>query len=122
MKTVRLYNVTRSKVLCENCRVANNIFTRVRGLLGRSTLDNNEGLLIVPCPSIHMFGMKMSLDVVFLNKENIVTDFVENIAPGKYYLAQNHFGKAHSALEVAPGTIEATSTQRGDEIRLEPIS
>lgn len=122
MKKVRLYNVTRSTILCENARLANNIFTRVRGLLGRSTLDSGEGLLIVPCPSIHMFGMKMSLDVVFLSKENIVTDFVENIAPGKYYLAQNHFGKAHSALEIAPGIIAATSTQRGDEIRLEPIS
>lgn len=120
MKKVRLYNVTRSKVLCENCRIADNIFTRVRGLLGRSTLDSGEGLLIVPCPSIHMFGMKMSLDVVFLTKENIVTDFVENIAPGQYYVAQNQFGKAHSALEIAPGIIAATSTRRGDEIRLEP--
>ena len=120
MKKVRLYNVTRSKVLCENCRIADNIFTRVRGLLGRSTLHQDEGLLIVPCPSIHMFGMKMSLDVVFLTKENIVTDFVENIAPGQYYVAQNQFGKAHSALEIAPGIIAATSTRRGDEIRLEP--
>ena len=122
MKIVRLYNVTRSTILCENCGIAGNIFTRVRGLLGRSTLPAGEGLLIVPCPSIHMFGMKFSLDVVFLTRENIVTDFAENIAPGKYYLAQNKFGKPHSALEIAPGTIAAASTQRGDEIRLEPIS
>ena len=119
MKTVRLFNATREIILCENCGVANNIFTRVRGLLGRSTLPPGEGLLIIPCPSIHMFGMKISLDVIFLTSENIVTDFVENIAPGKFYVAQNHFGKAYSAVEIVPGTIAKTDTQRGDEIRLE---
>jgi len=121
MKTVRILNVTRQVDLCEKCGIANNLFTRVRGLLGRSTLPKGEGLLIVPCPSIHMFGMKFSLDVIFLNQENIVTDFVEDIGPGKFYLAQNHFGKAHSALEVSSGIIAKTGTQRGDEIRLEPI-
>ena len=119
MKSVRLFNITRQADLCANCRVADNIFTRVRGLLGRSTLEPDEGLLIVPCPSIHMFGMKFALDVIFLNSENIVTDFVENIAPGKFYLAQDHFGKAHAAVEVAPGIVEKTSLQRGDEIRIE---
>ena len=122
MKTVRIFNATRQILLCENCGVADSLFTRVRGLLGRSTLPAEEGLLIVPCPSIHMFGMKFFLDVVFLSSQNIVTDFVENIAPGKFYLAQNHFGKAHSALEIIPGKIAQTNTQRGDEIRLEPRS
>jgi len=122
MKKVRIFNITRETILCENCGVANNIWTRVRGLLGRSTLNVSEGLLITPCPSIHMFGMKFALDVIFLSPENIVTDFVENIAPGKFYIAQNHFGKAHSAIEIIPGTIAKTETQRGDEIRVETIS
>ena len=122
MKTVRIFNVTRDIDLCEKCGVASNIFTRVRGLLGRSTLQAGEGLLIIPCPSIHMFGMKFALDVIFLSPENIVTDYVENIAPGKFYLAQNHFGKAHSALEIIPGMIAETGTRRGDEIRIAPCT
>ena len=124
MKIVRVVNQSRpgvlQGVLCENCGVADNIFTRVRGLLGRKTLAQGEGLLIIPCPSIHMFGMKIALDVIFLSRENIVTDFVENIAPGKYYVAQNHFGKAHAALEVAPGVIAQTKVQRGDKIEIVP--
>ena len=122
MKTVRVLNTTREGVLCENCKVASNIFTRVRGLLGRTSLEENEGLLIVPCPSIHMFGMKFSLDVIFLSRENAVTDFVENIAPGKYYVAKPEHGKAHSALEVPVGTIARTSTQRGDVLHFEDIN
>ena len=122
MKIVRVFNVTRSAIICERCGVADNIFTRVRGLLGKSTLPENEGLLLVPCPSIHMFGMKFSLDVLFLTRENVVTDFVENIAPGKYYVAKAQHGKAHSALEIPVGTIARTSTQRGDQLLIETIA
>ena len=120
MKFVRVSNLTRQAVVCERCGIANNIFTRIRGLLGRKSLASHEGLLIVPCPSIHMFGMKFPLDVVFLTQENIVTDYVENIAPGKLYVAQNNFGKAYSALEISPGTIAGSGLQRGDELRIEP--
>ena len=63
-----------------------------------------------------MFGMKFALDVIFISRENIVTDFVENIIPGKAYVAKKEIGKAHAALEVVPGTIAATGTQRGDKI------
>lgn len=122
MKNVRLINETRDKILCERCGIADTLFTRVRGLLGRKALADGEGLLIVPCPSVHMFGMKFALDVIFLSREHVVTDFVENILPGKLYVARRHFGKAHAALEVAPGTIAATATRRGDEIRLEPLA
>lgn len=122
MKIVRVFNVTRSAIICEHCGVADNIFTRVRGLLGKSTLPEDEGLLISPCPSIHMFGMKFSLDVLFLTRENVVTDFVENIAPGKYYVAKTQHGKAHSALELPVGTIARTSTHRGDQLLIETIS
>jgi uncharacterized membrane protein (UPF0127 family) len=116
MKIVRVFNATREKILCEKCAIAANPFTRIRGLLGRSSLEENEGLLIVPCSSIHMFGVKFALDVIFISRENIVVDFVENIAPGKMYVAKKEIGKAHIALEIAPGIIAATSTQRGDKI------
>lgn len=119
MKYVRIINKTREIVLCERCGIASNPFTRIRGLLGRASLEVGEGLLIKPCPSIHMWGMKFSLDVVFLDEKNRVTDFVENIAPGKYYVAKPQCGKARSALEVSPGVIAASDTQRGDEIDIE---
>jgi len=120
MKTVRLRNETRGAILCENCGVANNIVTRIRGLLGRKSLPVGEGLLIVPCPSIHMFGMKFAIDAVFLTREQVVTDFIENIAPGKLYVAKNHHGKPHSAVELPVGTIASCGVQRGDQLTTEP--
>jgi uncharacterized membrane protein (UPF0127 family) len=120
MKTISIHNTTRGQMLCKNCSVADNPLTRMKGLLGRETLNVDEGLLIVPCSSIHMFGMKFPLDVIFLTRENVVTDFVENIAPGKIYTAKRHHGKAHSALEVAAGTVAQKGLQRGDQLEIHP--
>lgn len=135
MKEVRLINQTQSKVLCARCAVADNLLTRVRGLLGRSGLDEDEGLLITPCPSIHMFGMKFSIDVVFLSKENVVVDWVENIGPGKLYVAQTppledagqdakgwkRTYAPHTAVELPTGHIAIHALQRFDRIVCEPI-
>jgi len=123
MKTVRVVNRTRQSVLAEQCEVADNLWTRVRGLLGRSGLAQNSGLLIVPCPSIHMFGMKFALDAVFIDRENVVVDFVESLAPGKMFVARplpdgEEKRKAHAAIELPTGTIARTQTQRGDTLEL----
>jgi uncharacterized protein len=121
MKVVCITNATREKVLCRQCSVADNLFTRVRGLLGRNGLEEDEGLLINPCPSIHMFGMKFSLDVIFVTADNVVTDLVENIAPGKAYVAKAHHGKARAAIELPVGAIACSGTQIGDELTFEDI-
>jgi uncharacterized membrane protein (UPF0127 family) len=115
-------NQTRQRVLSEQCTVAKSLVTRIRGLLGRTGLEDGEGLFIDPCPSIHMFGMKFPLDVVFVTKENVVTDFVESIAPGKAYVAKANSGKARAALELPVGTIRDTSTQVGDVLLFEELS
>ena len=120
MKTTRIIRDNDNAAICKRCQIADNILTRVRGLLGRTHLGEDEGLLIVPCPSIHMFGMKFSLDVVFLSKENVVVDFVENIAPGKAYVAKKTHGKAHSALELSVGTIARHKVEIGQTLRKEP--
>ena len=117
MKTTRIVRANDNALISERCQIADNILTRVRGLLGRDGLAEDEGLLIVPCPSIHMFGMKFSLDVVFISKENVVVDFVENIAPGKHYVAKKTHGKAHSALELSVGTIARHNIEIGQTLR-----
>lgn len=119
MKYVRLSNGTRNTVICDRCAIADNMFTRGRGLLGKSSLPAGEGILLIPGTSIHMFGMKFALDVIFLTKENVVTDFVENIAPGKFYVAKANSGKPHAAVELPVGVIAQTGTQIGDQLTIE---
>ncbi len=118
MKNACIYNLTRQNVACDKCQIADNLITRMRGLSGRKSLGEDEGLLIVPCPSIHMFGMKFSLDVVFVTKEMIVTDIRENIAPRQIYVAKDNAGKPYSALEMPIGSVARCGVQIGDVLEI----
>lgn len=121
MKNACIYNVTRQNVVCENCQIADGLWTRMRGLSGRKSLGDDEGLLIIPCPSIHMFGMNFSLDVIFVTRENVVTDIRENIAPRQIYVAKPNAGKAHSALEMAVGSVARCGVQIGDKLEVREV-
>lgn len=121
MKIKRVVNENLGVVVCERCAIADSMWTRGRGLLGRKSLPENEGIFLSPGNSIHMFGMKFSIDVVFLTRDFLVADMIENIAPGKAYVAKAHGGKPHAALEITAGQIAKCGVKIGDQLRLEDI-
>ena len=57
---------------------------RARGLLGRPPLKSGQGLLISPCRSIHTFGMRYPIDVVFLDATGTVSKVVPNLQPARF--------------------------------------
>jgi uncharacterized membrane protein (UPF0127 family) len=116
MKVVQVVNETRDTIVCPKCSIADGFLTRVRGLMWRADLPADEGLWIIPCPSIHMFNMKFAIDAIFLTADGTVTDIVEGIKPGKTYVAKANQGNAHSTVEVAVGTVGRSGTQIGDKL------
>ena len=48
---------------------------RTKGLLGRAGMADDEGLWI-PTSSIHMFGMRFAIDVVYADREGRVLKLV----------------------------------------------
>lgn len=65
------------------CRLANSFFSRLKGLMGQPPPEQGKGLLIRPCNSIHMFFMRFSIDVVFLDREFNIVRLVRNLDPGR---------------------------------------
>lgn len=121
MKTVRIINQTRGTILAENCEIASSYWERTRGLMMRPELPQGHGLLIKNTPSIHMFNMKFAIDAVFITSENIVTDIRENLGRRQMYLAKNRAGKPHDVIELPVGTVARTSTQVGDQLKVEEM-
>jgi len=52
---------------------------RLKGLL--YTEPNDSVLLIVPCRSIHTFGMKYAIDVAFINQAGLVVRSIRDVFP-----------------------------------------
>ena len=68
-------------VLCARCAVAERPWSRMRGLLGRSSLAPGEGLLLRPAGSIHMAFMRFAIDAVFCDRDLVVVDVVPSLKP-----------------------------------------
>ena len=68
-------------VVCERCWLATSPFTRMRGLLGRASLAQDEGMLFRPAGSIHMFFMRFAIDAVFCDRDLVVLDVVHGLKP-----------------------------------------
>lgn len=94
--------------------MADKFFSRMKGLLGTT---QTNGLLIKPCNQVHCFGMKYSIDVVFLTKNNTVCHLQENMKPGSI---SPIIKKAKSVLELPAG--EARNIKIGDVLNYQESS
>ena len=103
------------EVVCEHCVVADGVWSRTRGLLGRSSLPPGEGLLIRPTWSIHMFFMRFPIDAVFLDRDDVVVRTAEHLRPWR---AASKRG-AKAVLELAAGECARRGVRVGDRLRLE---
>ncbi len=60
--------------------------TRTARLLGLAMLDREDagdGLLIPDCRSVHTFGMRFELDLLFLDEEGNVVELRRSVPPGQ---------------------------------------
>ena len=82
---------------------------RKKGVLGRTSLALNEGVLLVMPPrpglslmySIHMFGVPFELAIAWLEKDGNILD--QKLAkPGRMYFPKGFFTDTHYILEVHP--------------------
>jgi uncharacterized protein len=113
---LKVLNLTRQAVLGDSVEVADCGATRRKGLLGRSGLPGGEGLWIVPCESVHTFGMKFPIDLVYLDRRKRVKKVRSDVPPWRMSACLS----AHSVLELASGTINKTHTRPGDNLEFLP--
>jgi len=97
--------------LGKDIKLANNIFTRVKGLMFENKITG-DGLLIRPCNSIHTFFMKFNIDVVFLNKNLKIVKIIRNMPPWR--MSKIYFD-AWQVLEFA-GNGLSSDVEEGDYI------
>ena len=80
----------------------NNPIERMRGLLGKTPLQNDQALLITSCSSVHTIGMTYPIDLAFLDKHWKIRKIVKSLVPWRMAWS---FG-SNMVLEMSPGTID----------------
>jgi uncharacterized membrane protein (UPF0127 family) len=114
---VRSVNVTRGTVIADRVVWATGAAKR-RGLLGRTHLDMHEGMYLVPCQWIHMFGMRFPIDVAFLGRDGRVLAVHHALPPNRL---SRLVLRAEGVLELAAGALRASGTCVGDVVELQDV-
>lgn len=102
-------------VACERCMVADSAPARMRGLLGRTGIEADEGLLIRPTNSVHMFFMRFAIDAVFCDRDLVVIDVARDLRPWRTAGRRG----AKVVVELAEGA--AAGIGAGDRLSLATI-
>lgn len=110
-------NVDRGLLLAGHISVAGTSALRKQGLLGVDCLKSGSGLWIAPCEAVHTFGMRMAIDVIFLDRGLRVKKLAPYLPPRRLAIAFS----AYSVLEVEAGSIQRTNTCIGDLLRFSPL-
>jgi uncharacterized membrane protein (UPF0127 family) len=111
---MKAINQTNGNIIADNIIIADSCFSRMKGLLGRSSLCSGEGLLLRPCMAVHTLGMQFTIDTIFLDKKNIVVA-TGTLSPNR--MSAVHFS-AKSVIELPAGTIRSSSIRCGDLVSL----
>ena len=105
----------RGPVVCERGVIAKTAWTRSKGLLGRSSIGEDEGLWIQPTSSIHMWFMRFAIDVIWAAEDGRVLKLTKNIKPWRMSLCRG----AKVALELPVGAISRSGVVVGDHLVIE---
>ncbi len=111
---MRVTNQSKNTVLADRCIVANTFLSRLKGLLGTSSLSQGEGLLLVGEKSIHTFFMAYPIDVVYINAEKTVIRLDRNLVPNRI---GKHSAQSAYILELPVGVINSSRTDIGDQLQ-----
>ncbi|MDD2927398.1 MAG: DUF192 domain-containing protein [Candidatus Omnitrophica bacterium] len=113
---MRIINQTRSSVLADHTIIADTFFKRIRGLLGRNSLNQGQALVLNPCNSVHTYFMRFPIDILFVDENNQVLQIIADLAPFRF---SPLFFKSRLVIELPAGTIRSTATSQGDKLILE---
>ncbi len=113
---MRIINKIKGTVLAEDVIIANTIFKRAKGLLGKKEFKKGQALILKPSNSIHTFFMNFPIDVLFVDKDNRVLKALSSVKP--FRLTSIYF-QASFVIELPSGTIQSTLTCKGDTLLLE---
>jgi uncharacterized protein len=116
-------NVTRASALAERLEVADGLWARFMGLMGRPGLAPGDGLWL-PGNGIHMMFMRFAIDAVFLGKPDPAREGarpVLSVHPGlRAWTGLVPLVRgADGVLELPVGTIAGSGTAVGDAVVME---
>lgn len=111
-----LKNITNKEKISKNVIMASSFLKRLKGLMFTKELSLDSSMYICPCGQIHTFFMNYNIDVLYLDKNNIILAIDENLRPGK--IGKKVKGAA-AVIELQGGKIKESNIKVGQAIQID---
>ena len=125
---LRARNLSRATELGDRLEVADSLWAKFMGLMGRPALDPGAGLWLTGTNGIHMMFMRFPIDAVFLGRPDPARDDAAGRGLGPSRVCGPGPGSCRSCgartacWSCRSGTIERSGTAVGDLVALEPAA
>jgi uncharacterized protein len=110
-----LRNSTTGKIVATRIDRLSSFLHRAVGLLARTTIRPDEGVWITSCKAIHTIGMRVAIDVIFVNSEGRVIRAVHDVKPNRIALS---CPGAKAVVELGSGALHEVDVLPGDLLEL----
>lgn len=95
-----LYDARTGRLLVAHLVGADSLATRTAGFLGRTQIGDDEAMWFDRCSGVHTLGMRVSIDVVFVDRDGVVLDVTSGVNPWRFWVGRTG---ARAILELAAG-------------------
>ena len=107
---MRIINTANNTVLAGDVIIAEGLFKRMKGLLGKDALKSGQAIVLKPCTAVHTFFMRFTIDIAFVDSENRVIKAIPDLKPWRL---TGIYSSARSCVELPAGTLASTQTHQG---------
>ena len=112
----KIINKENSQTLSAKAKVADSFLKRLRGLMFKKSIGEDEALIFYKAASIHTFFMRFPIDIIFLNKESKVIKICPNLKPWKMVFCL----KSAITIEFQANKASINSLKIGDTLEISP--
>jgi hypothetical protein len=119
---MRLRRLTDDAVICDQLLLGESFWQRFRGLMGRASMAEGEGLYL-PSNSIHMMFMRFRIDALFVSPADVkggrsVVSMRPDLPAWRGIVLP--VGGAEGVVEMPAGSLARLGVAEGDQLVFEP--
>jgi len=111
----QLRHQTTNEIVLSNLQIPKTFYKKAKGLIGTKEMDENFGLWLKPCSSIHTFFMSIAIDVIYLDRALKIQRIDHQIQPWR--VPRPAFG-SHSVIEIKAGAAKKNNLSIGDQLHV----
>lgn len=108
-------NATTHSIIARNVRRVWGPWERVAGFIGRARVRPDEGLWFDRCWAVHTVGVRVPLDILFLDRDGRIVEIAAGVPPSRWAVT---CAGAFSVVEFGAGAVAANRARVGDQIIL----